>query len=682
MSVKRWSVSQPDNELAARLAEECEIHPFLSLLLTTRGIGSLEEASDFLLGGDIGDDPYAFADMDAAVERVQRAIDRHEKIAVYGDYDADGVTSTALLYTYLTGKGADVRTYIPERDGEGYGLHAASVEALAREGVQLIVTVDNGIAALEEAELAARLGVDLVITDHHQPQDTLPRAVAVVDPHRADCGSEFKEYAGVGVAFKLVCALEGDPDAVLEEFGDLVAIGTLADVMPLREENRKLVRRGLQVLAERKRPGLARLAEAAGMGEKRLTASAAVFTLAPRLNAAGRMGSPETAARLLMAEDDGEAKALADDIQRLNTERQTVEAAILKELLERLRTQPEATASRILVLEGENWHQGVVGILAARLLELTGKPCLVLSVEGKTAKGSGRSLPGFSLFEALSACRDVLQAFGGHSLAAGVTLDAARIPELRERLNAAACQMAPTMPVPELKLDFRLRPSQIDVEKLELLNLLEPCGAGNPAPVFGLFQMRLDAIAPVGGGKHLRLTFSRDGTSITAMKFQTPPEAFPVPCGAVMNLAVTLEKNEYRGVVSPSIIIKDIRYASTKQEDLLEGLDAFGRILRREFPLEDAPLAVPSRDSLSRLYRFFRAARRWQGTLEQLYPLIDDPEKSHLRLLVGLQVFRETGLLAVDGEGERLCVGLLPAVGKADLNAAPVLRYLNGSSAE
>lgn len=292
MSVKRWTVAQPDGDLAANLAEECEIHPFLALLLTTRGVTNLEEATDFLVNGEIGDDVFAFADMDAAVERIQRAIDSYERIAVFGDYDADGVTATALLYDFLAKREADVVYYIPQREGEGYGLHRDSVEKLKEMGAKLLITVDNGIAALEEAAYAAELGMDVVITDHHQPQEALPQAVAVVDPHRPDCGSACKDYAGVGVAFKLICALDGDADQMMEEYGDLVALGTLADVMQLRGENRTLVRRGLQVMNERRRPGLAKLMEVAGVGDKRVTASTAVFTLAPRINAAGPDGQP------------------------------------------------------------------------------------------------------------------------------------------------------------------------------------------------------------------------------------------------------------------------------------------------------------------------------------------------------------------------------------------------------
>ncbi len=430
---------------------------------------------------------------------------------------------------------------------------------------------------------------------------------------------------------------------------------------------------------ERRRPGLAKLMEVAGVGDKRVTASTAVFTLAPRINAAGRMGSPETAARLLLTADGEEAAALAEDIQQLNVERQAAEAAILGEVLERLKQQPERLAARILVLEGDNWHPGVVGIIASRLMERFGKPCIVLSVQDGVAKGSGRSLPGFSLFDALTACKEVLTAYGGHSLAAGVTLEAARIDEFREAVNAYATAVCPRMPVPELHVDFRMRPSQIDVEKLDLLAALEPCGTGNPAPVFGLFQMRLDNIVPVGGGKHLRLSLSREGTAVAAMKFHTTPADFPVPCGETLNLAVTLERNEYRGTVSPSIIIKDVRFADTRQEELLEALDNYGRVCRRE-KLGEGVEAQPTREGMSRVYRLLRAAGRWSGTLEQLHRAAGAQTLNYLQLRLALDVFRQAGLIDLEDLGDRLHIAVRPAEGKADLNATPLMQYLQSGT--
>lgn len=677
MGIKRWVLPPLDKETAAQLAEDCEINPFLALLLVTRGITDPESAADFLLGGEIADDPFGFADMDAAVERIGRALDQRETMVVYGDYDADGVTSTALLYTYLREKGADVSYYIPDREKEGYGLHKESIDALHQQGVKLIITVDNGIAAVEEVAYAAALGIDVVVTDHHQPQETLPPAVAVVDPHRPDCGSAFKDYAGVGVTFKLACALEGDAAPVLERFGDLVAIGTLGDVMPLYGENRALVRAGMRILNEKKRPGLTALAKAAGVEGKELSSANVVFTLVPRINAAGRMSSPGQAARLLLTSQPEVAETLAEEIQQCNVLRQTTEGGILKEVMERLQREPRLLADRVLVIEGEGWHPGVVGIIAARVLERYGKPCILISVRDGEAKGSGRSVKGFSLFNAISACADLLTHFGGHELAAGVGLSAGDVPAFREKINHYAAERYPLMPVPELRLDFKLRPSQVDVEKLNLLKALEPVGAGNPSPVFGLFQMRLDNVTPLSGGKHVRMSVSRDDVRLSVLKFGTPYAEFPFECGQVLNLAVTLERNEYRGVVSPTVLAKEIRAAELDQEELILAMQQFDGILREETAPEQAAAFMPERTELERVYRYLRGKKEWSGALEQLCYFLEQPRISYIRLRVALETLRQAGLIGLTDSGDSLKLTLLPVAGKVNLEETPILQYLH-----
>ena len=674
MSFRRWILPKLDKEGASRLSEECEIHPFLALLLRSRGIETAEELRAFLWDEDEEQDPFLFADMDAAAERVQRAIDEGESVLVFGDYDADGITAAVLLYSYLLEQNARVDYYIPRRE-EGYGLNAARIRELKERGVSLIVTVDNGIAANEEVAFAASLGIDVVVTDHHQPQDALPAAVAVVDPPRRDCETEFKEYAGVGVAYKLVCALDGDPAGVLERYGDLVALGTLADVMPLKGENRRLVRAGLRIINEAPRPGMKALLDVAGAGGKPLTASGTVYTLSPRINAAGRMGEPDKAARLLLVADEEAALSLAREIHDFNAERQRVESEILEEVLAEIHRHPDWMTQRVLVLQGANWHHGVVGIIAARVLERYGKPCVVLSVTDGHAKGSGRSLPGFSLFEAIAACEPLLLNFGGHELAAGVGLLEENIPAFRERINAYAASHFPEMPVRELHLDCKLRPSQIDLEKLQLLAAMEPFGAGNPTPLFGLFDMRLDNITPVSNGKHLRLSVSRDDCRLSVMYFQCTVEELIIPCGSKVHLAVTLDRNEFRGVVSPSIIVRDIRFADTDQEAVIDGLRTYERICRRE-PLGDIPASIPSREQLAAVYRFLKHTSPYKGNLEQLFHAVGDGIPDYACLLLAVQVLTEAELLQTENTGDRLRIEVLPAQGKADLSATATMRYL------
>lgn len=671
MGYKRWTYMQLDKELAGELSAECGLDPLLCLLLTGRGITDAGEAMDFLVGNELYCDPFSYVDMDAAVDRVQRAIDEGENIAVYGDYDADGITATVLLYSYLCSKGARVQYRLPRRDGEGYGLHRESIDELAEAGVQLIITVDNGIAAAEEVAYAASYGIDVVVTDHHQPPEVLPQAVAVVDPHRKDCPGEFKDLAGVGVAFQLICALEGDPDRMLEEYGDLVALGTLADVMPLHGDNRVLVRRGLQRINHpHGRLGL-RCLRAYGGAERAMNATGVTFTIAPRINAAGRMGDPYKAASLLLSEDEEEADALAGEVHQLNNERQTTEATILKELLMALDVDADMLSQRVLVVWGEQWHQGVLGIIAARLLERFGKPCVVLSVGNGIARGSGRSLKGFSLYEALHACEDCLLGYGGHEQAAGLTIEAARLEEFRERINRYAAQIAPRMPVAELNMDCRLRPGQINADMLSALSVLEPVGTGNPRPVFGLVRMTLERIEPVGGGKHLRLTLSRDGARVTAMKFSTMPDVFPYHVGETVDLAVVLDRNEYHGQISVSIVVRDIRHTDLPQEELLEAFAQYEEVLRRE----SAAVCLPDREHIARVYRFIKQ-RPYAGPVEALCFRLEAADMTCMDILLSCRILREAGLIEWRDEGDTVFAAVQETTGKTDLTQTPTARYL------
>lgn len=675
--MRRWVFAPLDKTAAAALAEESGLSPFLSLLLAARGITTAEEAEQFLGCGELTDDPFAFADMDAAVYRIQQALDNNEKMMVFGDYDADGVTATVLLYSYLRDKGADVDFRLPRRDGEGYGLHRSELEEMAAAGTRLIITVDNGITAVEEAETAKALGMDMVITDHHMPQERLPDAVAVVDPHRPDCESECKEYAGVGVAFKLVCALEGDSDTVLEQYSDLVAIGTLADVMSLRGENRLLVKRGLEKLNQNPRLGLEKLLEVAG-GNKKQTSTSAVFTLAPRINAAGRMGDPTLATSLLLSTDAAEAERLAEQINQINADRQKSESDILVELDRVLEEHPEWLYDRVLVVAGHGWHNGVIGILAARLLERTGKPCILLSVdESGHAKGSGRSISGFSLLNAITACAPLLENFGGHELAAGVGLREENIDAFRRCINDYAATQYPIAPVPTLTLDFKLSPAQIDLDKIDQLEQLEPFGSGNPQPVFGLYNMKITGITPVGGGKHLRLNLSRDQVTLPAMWFRTTPEECPFAVGDTVHAAVTFDRNEFRGVASVSTQIKEIAFADIGQDEQIAAYQDMDALFRGEAPLHlPASELAPNRDQCAALYKYLRAGGGFVGRTDKLMHALHAHFPHPATLLCALTVLRQAKLLSVCEDGAVLTVSLLPATGKADLEAMPLMRQL------
>ncbi len=671
--MKRWTYAPVDKERAAALAEDAGIDAFLALLLTVRGIDDADTAREFLYGGEAAVDPFTFMDMDLAVDRISRALDEQEPIAIFGDYDADGITATVLLYTYLRDRGANVCYLLPQRDGEGYGLHRETVERLAKDGIKLLITVDNGIAAVEEVDLATSYGIDVVVTDHHIPQDVLPAAVAVVNPHRKDCESEFKDYAGVGVAFKLVCALEGDPDWALEQYADLVAIGTLADIMPLCGENRELVRAGLSLINKNTRVGLAALAEVAGAGGKTQTSSTAVFTLAPRINAAGRMGDPQKAAELLLAETAEEAAALAREIQEYNQKRQAMEADLLKEVLARIDDHPEWTHDRVLVIDGEGWYSGIVGILAARILERYGKPCMLLSSLPDKVKGSGRSIKGFPLFDAIASCSDLLTSFGGHELAAGVSLTPENVAEFRRRINEWAAEHYPEMPTATLQIDCKLSPAQVRPSILDTIATLEPFGSGNALPQFALCKMQVADITPVGNGKHLRISVKRDGASLNVMWFHMTADRCPFTRGDTIDLACTLDRNEYHGNVSVSVIIKDVMFSETEREGWLSALAQFDALKRGDCR---KPPALPARESLEKLYRNLRKTNgfsgRWDGLSRSLGFSV-----SPIDLRLSAELLAQADLLCISDRSDQVEISLLPAEKKADLSETPLWKMLD-----
>ena len=671
MNIKKWEVAPLDKERAAQLAERYSLPFFLAMLLEIRGVDQEEEIRDLLSGGQLSD-PFLMKDMDKAVERIRRAIDDFEKIAVYGDYDADGVTATSILFTYLEAVGADVIYYIPQREGEGYGMNLHAVETLHQEGVTLIITVDNGIASVNEVERAAQLGIDVVVTDHHRPQERIPSAYAVVDAYQSDDHGPYKDLSGAGVALKLVMALEdGDADAVLEEYADLAALGTVADVVPVLGENRTIVKAGLSILTRGGRAGVDALMEQSGMGGKATTATSLAFTVIPRINATGRMGAPERAVRLLTCETQEEAEPLSAEICEDNNHRREVEAQIAKEAMEKIEQDPALLYSRVIVVDGKDWHHGVIGIVASRITERFGKPCMVISTDGQMAKGSGRSVEGFSLFEAICACGDLMERYGGHPMAAGITLPVENVPLFRERINQYAAQVCREMPAPILRVDCRLNPSALTPEMPQSLQPMEPYGSGNPQPLFGLYGMELKQIIPVGGGNHLRLVCAKRGATLTCMKFSTRPEEFPFAPGEVLDLAVTLEAKEFRGEPQLTVSVREAKLSGLNMEECVHTYRLYESIRRGESltPAEGEEV-LPTRQDLAGLYRKLVS---YQGAAFGVQALLGSLPGMNLgKLLLGLDMLQERRLVALMGGEERRSAQILPTQGKVDIFASPV----------
>lgn len=678
MILRKWEVRPLDKERAAAFAQTYGVPFFLAMLMNIRGLDDAAHLREFLGEGEPLSDPFLLKDMDKAAARITRAVDNMEKIAVYGDYDADGVTSTAMLYSYLETRGADVIFYIPQREGEGYGMNIGAVEYLKEQGVSLIVTVDNGISSVQEVARANEIGIDVVVTDHHRPQEILPDAVAVVDAYRPDDTSPYKHFSGVGIAFKLLMALEdgaGDVEDLLEAYSDLAAIGTIGDIVPLTGENRTLIRAGLERLSQSDRPGVQALLENAGIAGKALTSTNVAFTLVPRINATGRMGAPERAVRLLISSYEEEAEVLSEEICADNEERRRVEAEIAEAAFAAIEAKGYMK-DRVVVVDGENWHHGVIGIVASRVTERCGKPCMIISRGETEAKGSGRSIEGFSLFEAICACGDLLIKFGGHPMAAGITLKPENIEAFRKRINQYAAEHFPQMPTQTVTLDCKLNPAALSVSMAQSLTQLEPFGNGNPQPVFGLFNMELSNVTPVGGGGHLRLTLEKNGAVITAMRFNTKPEELPYHIGDKIDLAVQLEAREFRGQPSLTVIVRDMKFAAFNTEKNIASLASFEKWQRGEvLSAEDKNRLYPDRACLAAIYRALRTVNGKET--DQVRFVSQFGKDMTLGLFkTALLVFEERGLVHSEIADDTFTAALIETSGKTDITRSPVLLAL------
>ncbi len=687
MRYKQWKIAHPSPEGRAQL-ERAGIPSLLACVLSARGVTEPEQAWKLLTPGEEPLlDPMLLKDMDRAVLRVGRALKTGELMAVYGDYDVDGITSTCLLTDCLTRLGGRVRSYIPDRLEEGYGLNEEAVLHLARQGVTLIITVDCGITAAREVEFARELGIDVVITDHHECKQAIPEAAAVVDPHRPDCPYPFKGLAGVGVALKLAMAAAGPDRAglVFRESADLAAVGTVADVMPMTGENRTIVQTGLAALAHPRRVGLAQLMEEAGLGDKPVTSVSIGYTLAPRINAAGRMGQADLAAELLLTRDPGRAAALAQELCALNRERQTIECEIFQECVQRLERRPQ---SGIILLADEHWHQGVVGIVASRLTEKYSCPAFMVCLDQGIGKGSCRSWGGVNLFHLLTQCQDLLEGFGGHAMAAGFTVREENIPALERRLRQLVLKERAGEELPSLlEIDAAVLPQELTVEAVEALDALEPCGAGNPRPVLVLTGAHVISAAQVGRGRHLKLRLEGRGVPLDAIFFSVDGSELGLTPGCRVDVAFYPQINDFRGVRSVQLQVVDLRHAMTRAQ--LE--QSIYEKYRRGEPLspQEAQSLLPTRAEFVCLWRYLERQCAGQTFLEDTLARIaqksarsggQSERPNHT--LVCLEVMEERGLISLERQSGRVQITLHRLEHKVDLNASAILRRLREATQE
>lgn len=674
MRRKKWVVHSGDKELASLASSQFNISPLAALILSSRGVTDLDEIKEFFdIDAPLSMDPMSLKDMDKAVERITKAIDEFEMICVFGDYDADGVTATALLYSFLESRGANVIRYIPDRITEGYGLDVDAVEKLKEIGVNLIVTVDNGVTAIEAIEKAYELGIDVVVTDHHKTGDVLPECEAVVDPHRSDCLGKFKEFSGVGIAFKLACAIEGgNEEMLLEEYGELVAIGTVADVVSLTGENRVLVRRGLEQINSSPSPGVAALIEAACVKDKPLSSTTIAYAIGPRINAAGRMGSADKALDLLLCDDPEQANFLAEEINAMNVQRQSTETEIYQKTLDIIRERPDIANSRIIVVDGEDWHQGVSGIVATRLTEKFGRPSVVISRNGDIAKGSCRSIEDFSIYDAIDAVSDTLEHFGGHTLAAGITVKSENIELFRQKINEYAMELK--MPFAQQRIDCKINLAGVNLEMLSEIEKLEPFGCDNPQPVSGLFGVTIEEITGVSEGRHIRLLLSKNGTKLNAMFFCMPEVRFPFDRGSVVDLAVNFEKNYYNGETRITTIIRGIRHHNTDEENVLKSISAFTYFRRGEsVPEEQLELLVPDRQSQVDVFRCIKEQPLKDRYCETICDRLGDNGENMARYRVVIESMLELGILKIN---ENDCIFVPEQTEKVNLEDAAIMKKI------
>ena len=671
-----WNVKAPPMDAVNALVGG-GYAPLAAMVLGARGMQTPKQADELLSCNQMLTDPYRLKDMDMAASRVAVAMDRGEKIAVFGDYDVDGITATCLLTDFLRSRGAPCVPYIPGRLEEGYGLNPIAIRQLHEEGVKLIVTVDCGITAVEEAQLCRQLGIDLVITDHHECKEILPGAIAVVDPHRPDCGYPHRELSGVGVAFKLASALCGSQEQILQKYADMVCLGTVADVMPLQGENRVFVSRGLEALRKTTRPGLAALMEQAGCEPESLTASSVGYTLAPRINAAGRMEQIDLAVELFLTEDAARAEELAKALCDLNRQRQAVESEIYQQAVQML---PEKDLPAAIVLADETWHQGVVGIVSSRIAEEYCCPTFLICLDGDHGKASSRSYGGFNLFSALSELSPLLQSYGGHELAAGFTICRDQIPAFRE----AICRRAEeyyrgSTPHTVLDADCTVGPELLTIHNIESLSQLEPCGNGCPKPVLVMEDLQVERITPVGNGKHLRLRLRSGRYSIPAIFFSATAESASIAQGDMVDVAFAPQINEFRGERSVQMNIIDIR--PNCRAACCMDLAAYRAMRAGDLTAQAAQELLPERATLATVWRYLSAIPggyiketpvclcrkiiRWSGM-----PLALG------QLLTCLDIFCDVGLLQKEQMHKYLILRPVPSRDKADLNGSRTMQRL------
>lgn len=719
---KVWSVlyqndcGEKDATVKA-LAEELDVSELTAKLLYNRGYKAAADAQSFLENEtSVLHDPFKLADVRAAIERIKKAIDNGERIVIYGDYDVDGVTAVSTLYLYLSELGADVGYYIPKRDGEGYGVSCGAIDRLCDLGVKLIITVDTGITANDETEYAREKGIDMVITDHHECRPELPKACAVVNPHRPDCEYPFKELAGVGVVFKLICAYEtmlceesgesviNGVRRVCKKYADLTAIGTIADVMPIVDENRLIVALGLKMISDTERKGLSALIEAvtaksdnsskasSPAKKRKITSSFVGYGIAPKINAAGRISSASKAVELLLAESDEEAKNMAEELCEINRQRQVEENRIAEQAYKKIEQTHDFENDKVIIIEDDNWNQGIIGIVASRITEKYGLPSILITFDGATrgypspddnGKGSGRSVKGMNLVNAMNYCEDLLCKYGGHELAAGLTIERENIDAFRRKINEYANEyLGEDQILVQIEAECEVEMKELTMKQALELYRLEPFGVANPVPQFVIRDVELLKLIPIGGGKHTKFVVAKEGISMNAVYFGVQTAKLPLLEGNLVDIVFNLDINEYQNVKSVQLIVQDIRLSEEYEKKCIDSKLRYEQISAGEmFDMEED--IIPNRDDFAAVYTTIRREFRLGHetlTSDMLLSLLNKPDKPHInyiKLQFIIKILNELRICGVECTGkDRYKFDVYFSASKTNIEKSSILKML------
>ena len=723
---KKWLVKVSHSEKegivqAENLARELGMHTATAQLLINRGCDSVEAAAAFLTKNtEQLHDPFLMKDMERAAHKIINSVRDGKKIIVYGDYDVDGVTSVAILYMYLKEIGANVGYYIPSRLSEGYGMSEVSLSKLSDDGASLIITVDTGITAVEEAEIVKKLGMVLIITDHHECHDIIPCAYAVVNPKQKECNYPFKDLAGVGVVFKLLCAMEiinrpGDSNldcirSICDKYIDLVAIGTVADVMPLRDENRLIVSKGLYSIEKRPRMSIEQLilassGESKPNAKRKITSGFVGFTIAPRVNAAGRIKDASVAVELFLSENKEEAGRLSRELCEINHLRQQEENAIIEQAYEKIEREHDFRHDPVIVLDHESWHHGIIGIVASRITERYGKPCILISFDETkekgcddnapvVGKGSGRSIKGMNLVSALTHCSDLLEKYGGHELAAGLSITKENLDDFKQKINdfARGC-FDGEGPVTCLEAEYEMLPEEVTMDQAIELYKLEPYGVSNPVPLFAMYSVSVTNISSVGQGKHSKLILSKDGLVVTAMCFRKSPDELDIITGDTVDILFNLDVNEFQNMKNLQLILKDIKLSDSILEKQQRDQKLFEEIHCGSFDfsvLTESEISelIPVRADFANVYNLIKRELRLGRetfTIRGLLSILEQNSvKMHyVKLKYIILIFQEMNILGVDKDENKDDVYKFSYVfvkTKADLDKSNILKKLRSAS--